>query len=623
MRLSRATCSLAAALVAAAATFVAVASATGSQASTSVIVPAPAFSASELATYPSTDWITAGGGITDDRYSTADQITPSNVAKLAVAWHTHLGIPASVQKTLSEEGSILEYQGTLYVTDGDSDVYAIDATSGKILWKYHPTFRYKVSFGLFVNRGAGMGNGMIFEGLLDGSVVALNQLTGKPVWRVQLADSEDGYSFTAAPVFYNGNVVIGVSGGDAGAHGFAVSLNAANGHQNWRWYVDAAPGTPGGSSWPNDGEYIHGGALWIYPSVDPTLGLVYIVTGNPVPWNGRGPGNDLFTDSIVALHVATGKLAWYFQTVHHDIWDYDVTNPPVLFNAVVKGKMEPGVAVASKTGWVYILNRATGKPLIGIPEKKVRTNVPAPVGYQLSSTQPYPLGQAFVHQCSTRADWPAPAPDGKPFRVGCIFTPYEVSTVGDYVASDPSDTGGVDWAPSSYNPQTHDEYLCATDGAGASIGAIPKAEVKLILGSAYFGVNFGPDSPVLANYGRVVAMNVTTNRIAWDDRWPEPCYSGTMSTATGIVFAGQSSVLAKAATKTTAPVLASKGVLSALSATTGKVLWNSPVLDAGANAPATTYNVNGRQYVVVLVGGNSLAGSKPGDSVYAFALPNS
>jgi glucose dehydrogenase len=159
-----------------------------------------------------------------------------------------------------------------------------------------------------------------------------------------------------------------------------------------------------------------------------------------------------------------------------------------------------------------------------------------------------------------------------------------------------------------------------TDGAGASIGALPKNEQKLVKG-AYFGVNFGPNSSVLANYGRVVAMNVTTNRIAWQKTWPQPCYSGTMTTATGLVFAGQSAVTAKPAAHGKPAVKASKGVLTAFDASTGAVLWNSPAMDAGANAPATTYTANGKQYVVMLVGGNNLAGSKPGDSVYAYALP--
>jgi quinohemoprotein ethanol dehydrogenase len=595
-----------------------VAAASGSR--SVAITPSPAFTSAQLAAPAGDDWLTTGGGLTDDRYSTLNQITSANVSQLGVAWHSHLGLPKKTQTKSSEEGSIVAYGGVLYATDGQSDVYAMDGASGQQLWRYSPKFAHKIALGLFVNRGLGLGAGNVYEGMLDGSVVALNQQTGAVVWQNKLADSAQGYSFTAAPLYYNGMLIIGVSGGDAGARGFAVALDATTGKEIWRWYVTPAPGEPGSNTWPKNSEWKHGGALWIYPSVDAALGQVYVVTGNPVPWNGRGAGNDLYTDSIVSLNVATGKMAWYFQTVHHDIWDYDITNPPVLFDANVQGTLQPGIAVASKTGWVYILNRATGKPLLGIPEKKVKQVTPPVAGYKLSATQPYPVGQAFVSQCAARKDWPAAAPDGKPFKVGCIFTPYDLSKRGSYVASDPSDTGGVDWAPSSYNPQTQDEYLCVTDGAGASIGALPKNEQKLVKG-AYFGVNFGPNSSVLANYGKVVAMNVTTNRIAWQKTWPQPCYSGTMTTATGLVFAGQSAVTAKKAAHGKPAVKASKGVLTAFDAATGAVLWNSPPMDAGANAPATTYTANGKQYVVMLVGGNNLAGSKPGDSVYAYALP--
>jgi quinohemoprotein ethanol dehydrogenase len=620
MRLSRTKVLSALIVLAAAASIVTVASASNTRGK--AVAPSPAFTAAQLSAPAGNDWLTAGGGLTDDRYSTLNQVTQANVAQLAVAWHTHLGIPAKTQAKISEEGSIVAYGGTLFATDGDSDVYALDGVTGQQLWKYKPVFTGKIGLGLYVNRGVGMGGGNIYEGILDGSVVALNQTTGAVVWKNQIVKSAQGYSFTAAPLYYNGMLIIGVSGGDAGARGFAIALDATTGKELWRWYVTPAPGEPGSNTWPKDNEWKHGGALWIYPSVDATLGQVYIVTGNPVPWNGRGAGNDLYTDSVVSLNVSTGKLVWYFQTVHHDIWDYDVTNPPVLFDATVNGTLQHGIAVASKTGWDYILDRATGKPLVGITEKKVPQPSPPAVGYKLSPTQPYPVGDAFVSQCSTRKDWPAAAPDGKPFRTGCIFTPYNLSKKGSYLASDPSDTGGVDWAPSSYNPQTNDHYLCVTDGAGASIGALPKNEQKLVQGSSYFGVNFGPNSSVLNNYGKVVAMNVTTNKIAWQAKWPQPCYSGTMTTAAGLVFAGQSDVAAKKAAHGKPAVLASKGVLTAFNAATGAVLWNSPPMDAGANAPSSTYiGADGKQYVVMLVGGNNLSASKPGDSVYAYALP--
>jgi glucose dehydrogenase len=166
-------------------------------------------------------------------------------------------------------------------------------------------------------------------------------------------------------------------------------------------------------------------------------------------------------------------------------------------------------------------------------------------------------------------------------------------------------------------------YLCVTDGAGGAIGAQTQKEQKLVQGTqSYVGANFGAGSPVEANFGKVVAMNVTTNTMAWQTKWPQPCYSGTMTTAGGLVFAGQSSYSAKKAVKGKTPAgKASVPVLSALDASSGKVLWNSAPMDAGANAPSTTYSINGKQYVVILAGGNALFGSKPGDSIYAYALP--
>jgi quinohemoprotein ethanol dehydrogenase len=585
------------------------------------ISPSPAFTPDELNAYPANDWLSTGGGLTDNRYSTLNQVNTSNVSQLQQAWHITLGIPAKTQAKISAEAGGIEYNGTLYITDGMSDLYALDATTGAKIWEYKPVFSGAISFGLFVNRGVAMGNGLIYEGLLDGSVVAINQQTGAEVWRSQLASPTEGYSFTSSPVYYNGQVILGVSGGDAGARGFAVSLNAATGLENWRWYVAPSPGEIGSGTWFGN-EWEHGGAIWIYPSIDTVTGLVYIVTGNPVPWNGRGPGDDKWTDSIVALHVENGQFAWGFQTVHHDIWDYDVTNPPILFDATIGGQLRHGIAVASKTGWIYILDRETGKPLLGIPEKKVAQLKGSAAKYaNLSPTQPFPVGEAFANHCTTKKLWPNMAPDGKPYKMGCIFTPYAPSSEGSFAAEAPSATGGVDWPPSSYNPTTQDQYVCATDGAGNALGAIPKKEQKLVQGSLYVGVNFGAGSPVLANFGRVVAMNMTTNKIDWSVKWPQPCYSGTMTTAGGLVFAGQSQIAAKKKGHGQPAQPPSKGVLTAFDASNGHVLWNSPVLAAGANAPSMTYSVNGKQYVAILAGGNNLAGSKPGDSVYAFALP--
>jgi quinohemoprotein ethanol dehydrogenase len=576
----------------------------------------PAFKPDELSAHGGDNWLTTGGGLTDDRYSTLKDIDRSNVSKLKVAWHIHLGIPKKISSRISEEASPIAYKGTLYVPDGRSNVYALDGASGKLLWKYSAGQSLK-SVVLATNRGVAIGDGRIYEGLLDGNVVALDQKTGRVLWKRQVGFLKDGYTFTSAPVYFDGMVVEGVSGGDLGARSFALALDAKTGRELWRWYVVPGPGELGSGSW--DGvEWMHGGgAIWVYPSIDSQRRLVYIVTGNPVPWNGRGLGDNLWTDSIVALHVDNGQFAWGYQTVHHDIWDYDVTNPPVMFDATINGRLRHGIAIASKTSWDYILDRQTGQPLLSIPEKKVPKLKGAGADYaNTSPTQPFPAGQPFANQCTTRAAWPKPAPDGHPFRVGCIFSPYAPTKQGSYLASAPSASGGVDWPPSAYNPETHLHYLCVHDGAGGALGAIPHSQQKLVVGQLYVGVNFGAGSPVRKDFGRVVAMDVTTNRIAWDVKWPVPCYSGTLTTAGGLVFAGQSERKAGPTSN------ASKGVLTAFDASTGRVLWNSPHLDAGPNAPAMTYTAKGKQYAVVLTGGNSLvAASKPGDSVYAFALP--
>ena len=331
------------------------------------------------------------------------------------------------------------------------------------------------------------------------------------------------------------------------------------------------------------------------------------MTGNPVPWNARGPGMNLWTDSIVALKADSGQFVWGFQTVHHDIWDYDVTNPPVLFDTNVGGQLRHGIGVASKTGWVYLLDRNTGEPLLGIPEKKVPQLKGAAAKYANTwPTQPYPNGDAFVNQCATKKMWPGKAPDGKPFRIGCIFVPYAPTRAGSFVAFAPSAGGGVDWPPSSYNPTTHFEYVCATDGAGTSLGALPRKQMLLIPGKAYFGVNFGPASKALPSYGRVSAIDVTTNHVVWTQKLAKPCYSGSVTTAGGLVFVGDSA-----------------GVYRAYNALTGEILWTSPALDFGANSPGTTYldPVTGKQFIAIIAGGNGLQGIKPGDSYYAFTLP--
>jgi quinohemoprotein ethanol dehydrogenase len=563
----------------------------GAAAAKSTITPAPPFTPGQEQLSAGDDWITAAGGLNDNRHSTLTQINPSNIGGLKLAWTGTFGLPKAAA-AVPEEGAALAYKGTLFMPDGLNAVQAIDGVTGKAIWNYSPV--NDTAALLPANRGLALGDGEVYIGQNDGNVVAIDQQTGNVIWKTKVGDPTDGIQFTSAPVYYNGMVIEGASGGDWGGRSFAIALDARSGQELWRWYVAPSPGSLGSGSWGINEWQRGGGAIWIYPSIDVSQGLLYLVTGNPVPWNGRGPGNNLWSDSIVALHLQSGQFAWGFQTVHHDIWDYDVTNPPVLFDLTYGGNLTPAVGVASKTGWVYLLNRYTGKSILGVAEKKVPQLKGAAAKYaNVSKTQPYPVGEPFTSQCSTRKQWPGKAPDGKPYIVGCIFTPYAyVKGQATFLASAPSAEGGVDWQPSGYDPATHFQYLCSIDGAGTAIGAIPNAEKTIVPGALSLGVNFGAPSPNTPDTPQIVAMDMLTNKVAWkvtqppstNKKVPSARCSGILSTP-GIVFAGQENT----------------SQLGAYDPATGKNLWLSSKLATAPGGPPITYTgADGKQYVVVL-----------------------
>jgi quinohemoprotein ethanol dehydrogenase len=574
------------------------------------ISPAPAFTPTEQYAWAGADWITTAGGLTDNRYSTLAQINSANISAMKPAWHTKLGFKP--KQTESAQGNAVVYKGVMYLPTGFGRVYALDAATGAILWKFVPELPAGLKPLIGANRGVALGDGKVYVSLLDGNLYALDQLTGAVVWRHEYGPGgvTTGYFTTAPTLYYNGMIIQGISGGDWGARSYALALDAKTGREIWRWYTVPAPGEQGSGTWPLGEWQKGGGAIWISSSVDPSLGLIYFVTGNPVPYNGRGPGMNLFTDAIVALHVDDGTLAWYYQTVHHDIWDYDVTNPPVLFDAMVAGVFSRGIATASKTGWVYILDRLTGKPLLPIPEKpapQLPKKDPMRSYANLWPTQPYPEGDAFVDQCAHKKDYKPLAPDGKPYIIGCIFTPFPTKK-SSFVAWVPS--SAVDWPPSGYNPNTHFEYMCATEG-GSALGAIPRKQQKWIPGDVFsvVGANFG--SAKTTPHGNISAIDVTTNELAWQVKgkaqgWPTACYSGILTTAGNLVFAAHTGGK-------------NGGSLSAYEANTGKPVWDSEQLDGGGSAPSVTYSVNGKQYISIFAGGTGAG--KQNDTVYAWALP--
>src|SRR6266702_315487 len=425
------------------------------------------------------DWVTNGGNLTNQRYSTLKQIDTTNVKQLKGAWMTHLK-GSGLGGKYSLEASPLVKDGIMYVITGNDDVFALNAKTGEIIWEYWSGIDQKISTVCcgWVNRGLAMGEGKLFFGQLDANVVALDMKTGKVAWKTPIEKWENGYTITSAPLYYDGIVYSGVSGGEFGVRGRLTALDAKSGEIVWRWYTLPGPGEFGSDTWPAGTDHsMRGGAtIWNTPALDSDLGLVYFVAGNCGPdYDGSmREGDNLFCASMVGLNAKTGQYAWHFQQVHHDIWDYDAASPVVLFDTVIDGQPRKGIAEAGRTGWVYILDRTNGKPLIGIDE-----------------------------------------------------TP---------VLMQPSGVGGTNWSPVPYSPDTGYFYVPGT----VRTSAFTRFGDKYVQGLRYVG---GSQSAPIGSpmSGTFTAIDSKTNKIAWQHKTPYRIGGGGGSTVTagGLVFRGE------------------------------------------------------------------------------------
>ncbi|MBK6673791.1 MAG: PQQ-binding-like beta-propeller repeat protein [Proteobacteria bacterium] len=554
--------------------------------------PSDAFSAPALIQPPREGWRTNGGSYYNQRFSPLTAIDRSNVAQLKGVWRTHLN-GSGVGPQYSGAAQPIVHEGRIFIVTGANDVFALDVATGSIAWTYAAKLDPAISTVCcgWTNRGAGLGDGKLFFGALDGRLVALDEKTGKEVWSVQAERWQDGYSITSAPLYYDGMVITGFAGAEFGVRGKVKAFDARNGKPLWTFHTIPGPGEIGHDTWPANSNAWQkgGGTVWQTPAVDPSLGLIYFSTGNPGPdFNGAvRPGDNLFSASIVAIEARTGKYRWHFQQVHHDIWDYDAPSPVVLFDATVDGVPRKGLAQVGKTGWAYILDRVTGKPLIGIDERPV----PQEPRQATAATQPYPRGDAIVPQ---HVDI---APEGYELvNGGRIFTPF-FGAKG--VIASPSLFGGANWPPSSYDPARHQLFVCASDVPGNFTGGHTDNEPTPV-GKEYLGGAVG--FAALPRSGIFAALDVRTNKLVWRQRWLDQCYSGSVATASGLVFVGRND-----------------GRLTALDSDNGRMLWQFQT-GAGMNSTASVFESGGKQYVVAYSAGNVLAGTAKGDSVWLFGL---
>jgi quinohemoprotein ethanol dehydrogenase len=554
----------------------------------------PAFDADTLMERPTDQWVTNGGTIRNDRYSPLDEIDTGNVKDLKGDWVVHLGSGASAN--YSGEAQPIVHDGVIYVITGADDVFAIDADTGVKLWVYKANLGSEIKTVCcgWTSRGVAIGDGKVYVGQLDGKLVALNADSGETEWETQVKRWQEGYTITSAPLYYDGMVVTGVSGGEFGIRAQVTAYDTDSGDEKWRFHTIPGPGEKGHDTWPRDNDaWKRGGApVWQTPAVDPELGLLYFSTGNTAPdfYGREREGDNLFANTIVALDADSGKYRWHFQQVHHDIWDYDAPSPVVLFDIELDGRQRKALAEPGKSGWVYVLDRTNGRPLIGIDERRVLQEP----RQKTAPTQPYPQGDAFVPQSV-----PDPPRGYRAPNKGRIFTPFWK----DPIVAKPGTLGGNNWPPSSFNPETNHLYVCAVDRSSVykTSGRAEFRPEEIRRGEEFLASEF--TSPRREKpRGTFTAMDMRTNEIAWQKRWSDACYSGSVTTAGGLVFTGQND-----------------GNLLAYDARDGRQLWRFQT-GAGANAPATVFERDGRQRVVFYAAGNVLAGSPHGDNLWLFSL---
>ena len=509
--------------------------------------------------YSGTEWAAPGGDWGATRYSTLDQITTGNVSRLGGAWSIELP-DRQVSKA-----PILVSGGKMFVVSSAGQIFALDPATGKSLWSFKPEMPFSGS------RGVGIGDGMLFAGLRDSSVIAISQQTGEVVWRHQRDPDIPAQGISSAAAYGNGVVVSVVSGGDNFARGRAFGLDARTGARLWNFEVVPGPGETGHETWPADSDIwkYGGGALWTTPSVDADLGLVYLETGNAVPqWGGEiRAGNNLFDNSVVALELKTGKLRWYYQLVHHDIWEHDVSTPLVLYDANVGGRSRKLMAAMRTDGVMFYLDRETGTPALPVEERPVKQDS----FLKTSSTQPFTGGADRVGpECVDKRM----IPPG--FVAGCYFDPIPIDSSNHYMPH-----MNMRQTPMAYSAQTR--YLYAS--VCVNPAWIRRAESPWVF--------LRPTRlPGQQQYGLMAAVDSRNGKIVWQKRVPYAgCEGGGGATATagGLVFHVEPD-----------------GEFQAYDAKTGDVVWRFQTGEVGigggagpGGGSAVSYAVDGTQYVAL------------------------
>jgi alcohol dehydrogenase (cytochrome c) len=514
------------------------------------------------------NWLTYYGTYNGQRFSRLAQVTPANVRSLGVAWQYQeppLGLLAG-QVGFSLQAAPIVVDGVMYMTGPDAVVWALDAATGAVLWRYQHAVSLDTPLCCGTsNRGVAVADGKVMFATPSGHMIALDAVTGKLIWNTTFLDVKAGESSTAAPLVVKHLVLIGSAGAEFGVRGHIDAFDIATGQRVWRRYNVPKPGEPGSETWPAKGDAWArgGGTAWTTGTYDPELNLLYWGIANPGPLFTPEvrEGDNLFTNSIVALNPDNGELKWYFQTTPHDQWDYDAVSEPILFDRDGRKLL----VQFNKNGYYYVLDRATGKLLHALP---------------------------FV-----RTTWGDV--DSLTGKVTVRLTPSEKGTV-----ICPGAAGGKEWTHASYSPRTQLIYVPVIEQCATFVRHVQEFREGL----GYWG---SVPNPVAGeHWGYVKAIDPVAGKEVWAYRTKYPVVASVLSTASDLVFAGEAS-----------------GEFDALDARTGRLLWQLQT-GSGIHSSPVTYSVAGKQYFAVPSGWGGwvkgfapeLAASPHGDAIVAFAL---
>ncbi|MBK8960511.1 MAG: PQQ-dependent dehydrogenase, methanol/ethanol family [Proteobacteria bacterium] len=519
-------------------------------------------------------WVMYGGSYDNGRYSPLADINRANVKNLAPAWIFQTGVAGQL------EAAPIVADGVLYLTAAYNNLYALDARSGETLWHYEHQMPsdLRICCGP-TNRGVAIAGNTLYMATLDARLVAFNRADGKVLWNVVLDDYKNGHSATGAPLVVKDVVMVGSAGGEYGARGFIDAYDQKTGKRVWRRYTVPSAGEKGVETWAGDSWKTGGGPPWNTGTYDAKTNLVLWPTGNPSPdWNGDTRlGDNLYTNSLLALDPASGELKWHFQFTPHDVWDYDATNGVVVGDIDIDGKSQHVVMQANRNGYVYVLDAATGKFIKG-------------------------------SQYTERLNWSKGLDaNGRP----TVDEKYVPMAGGNPNFICPGNVGGNNGSYTyAYSQQSKTLYIPVVEACGK----MEKEASVFVNGTPYWGggpgVTEGEDQ---SSWGTVTAIEPNTGKIKWRYKDDYPMVGGALVTGGGLVFTGNQT-----------------GYAMALDEASGELLWKFQTGSAVRGQPVT-WKMDGRQYVALPSGGGGIAVSiigqptldTPGSALVVFALPAS